>query len=279
MYLEFFGLKKFPFQLKPDPGFLYLSNAHSRAKAYMEYTVWNRDGFLVITGEIGSGKTTLVRGLLADLDKSVTVASIHQTQLTQIEFLQSLLSKFGIEAWDANKPQLHALLRDFLVDQKKCGKQVLLVIDEAQYLDKQALEEVRLIAGTEVDGEEVMSLILVGHPELMDIINAPDMEQFSQRVRLRHHIGELSITDMRHYIHSRLKMAGNGNPNVFHDNLMPVIYEYTGGTPRLINILCHASLMTAFVEDSNHVTDAVLRTSIAELNWQRYNERAHKARQ
>ena len=273
MYLDFFGLDKYPFQLKPDPAFLYLSKAHARAKAYMEYTIWNRDGFLVITGEIGSGKTTLIKELVSGLDDNVVVATIHQTQLDDTEFLQAFLANFGIEAWQAKKPELLSLLRKFLEEQKELGHQVLLIVDEAQHLDKRALEEIRLLAAMEVDGEEVLSFILVGHPELMGTINAPDMEQLSQRVRLRYHIAELSADEIQEYISTRLSLAGNANADIIPARLLPVIYDYTGGIPRLINILCHAALMTACVEESHELSEDILRTAAKELEWTHYDER------
>ena len=273
MYLDFFELEKYPFQLKPDPAFLYLSKAHARAKAYMEYTIWNQDGFLVITGEIGSGKTTLIKELLSGLDDSIVVATIHQTQLDEIEFLQAFLGNFDIEAWDARKPELLSLLKKFLTQQKDLGKRVLLIVDEAQHLSKKALEEIRLLAGMEIDGEEVLSFILVGHPELMDSINAPEMEQLSQRVRLRYHISELQEGEIQDYINTRMELAGSSHPGIFPESLLPVIYDYTGGIPRLINILCHAALMTACVEEVHEVSEDILRTAAKELEWKHYKER------
>jgi energy-coupling factor transporter ATP-binding protein EcfA2 len=159
MYQGHYDLSKFPFQLKPDPAFLYLGKAHARARAYMDYTVWSRDGFVVITGEIGSGKTTLVQDLLSRLDERVVVAKIHQTQLDEVEFLQALLANFGIEAFDANKARLLALLNRFLPGQHAKGRQVLLVVDEAQYLNRKVLEEIRLLAGIDIGGELVAQAI------------------------------------------------------------------------------------------------------------------------
>ncbi len=273
MYLDFFKFDQYPFQLKPDPAFLYMSKAHARAMAYMEYTIWNRDGFLVIAGEIGSGKTTLIKELVSNLDDSVVVANIHQTQLDETEFLQVFLASFGIEAWDAKKPQLLWLVKQFLTAQKELGKQVLLIVDEAQHLSKTALEEIRLLAAVEIDGEEILSIILVGHPELMNTIDAPDMEQLSQRVRLRYLIPGLLQKEVKEYIVKRLSQAGCTNPNIIHERLLPLIYKYTGGIPRLVNVLCHAALMTAHVEESAIVTEDILRTAAMELEWRHYDER------
>lgn len=229
MYLEHYELSKLPFQLKPDPAFLYLGRAHARAKAYMDYTVWNRDGFVVITGEIGSGKTTLVQDLLSRLDDRVVVAKIHQTQLDDVEFLQALLGSFGIEVFDPNKARLLALLNRFLQGQHVKGRQVLLVVDEAQYLGRKVLEEIRFLAGIDMEGEHVFNCILVGHPELIKTLDAPEMEQLAQRVRLRFHLAGLDEEEVGEYIAHRLAVAGMPGQRIFPPETLPLIYEYTGG--------------------------------------------------
>src|SRR6188474_1519899 len=166
MYTELFRLRQPPFRLSPDPEFLYLSKAHSRAKAYMESTIWFTDGFVVITGEIGSGKTTLIETFLKEIEQDVVVAQINQTQISPIEFLQSLLAQFGFSPFRMRKAELLATLNNFLIEQYAHGRKVLLIVDEAQNLSNKVLEEVRLLSGVETTKEKVLRIILAGQPEL-----------------------------------------------------------------------------------------------------------------
>ena len=166
MYLEHFKLKELPFRLSPDPAFLYPSQIHSRAKAYMESTIWFTDGFVVITGEIGAGKTTLIESFLKEIDQDVVVAQINQTQVSPIEFLQGLLAQFGFSPFRMRKAELLATLNNFLIEQYANGRKVLLIVDEAQNLSNKVLEEVRLLSGVETTKEKVLRIILAGQPEL-----------------------------------------------------------------------------------------------------------------
>jgi type II secretory pathway predicted ATPase ExeA len=268
MYLDHFKLDKLPFQSKPSPEFLYLSAAHARAKAYLEYTVWNNDGLTVITGAIGSGKTTLINHLLHHLARNIECVKIHQTQLTDKEFLQLLLAKLGIEAFDAEKAKLLTLLNNHINEQYKKKRKILLIVDEAQYLAPEVLEEIRFLTGVEIEGQVVFNCILLGHTELMDTLLAPGMEQLSQRVRLRFHLPELSETETREYIEHRLKVAGHKLPSsVFLASTTSLIYKYTGGVPRLINTLCDAGLIAAYAKDSRIVTIEFINRAIGELQW------------
>ena len=168
MYLEHFQLTELPFRLSPDPAFLYLSKHHARAKAYMESTIWFTDGFVVITGEIGSGKTTLIETFLRELEKDVVVAQVAQTQVSPIEFLQAVLVQFGFSPFKMRKAELLATLNQFLVEQYAAGRKVLLIVDEAQNLSNRVLEEIRLLSGVETTKEKVLRIILAGQPELND---------------------------------------------------------------------------------------------------------------
>jgi putative secretion ATPase (PEP-CTERM system associated) len=275
MYLEFFGLSEQPFQLTPDPAFLYLSKAHARAKAYMEFAVLNSDGFSVITGEIGSGKTLLVQNLISELEDNVTVARLYQTQLDDIELLRAVLAEFGIKAFRAKKAELLLRLKTFLIEQYKQGKSVILIVDEAQNLSLRTLEEVRLLTGLETEKNKILNIILVGQPELNDVLNSPHLEQLSQRIRLRFHITALSPDEAREYIYHRMAVAGGDGPTVFPEASMPLIYKYTGGVPRLLNILCDTSLLSAFVQERKVVDEDLLREAIEELQWVPFNERTH----
>jgi general secretion pathway protein A len=278
LYHEFFGLHEQPFQLTPDHNFLYLSKVHSRAKAYMEYTIWNRDSFVVITGEIGSGKTTLIHSLLEHMDESVLVAKIHQTQLDELEFYQSILVEFGLEPFKAqSKVELLAMLNAFLKEKNEQGTQVVLIIDEAQNLSARILEEVRLMTGLETSKGKVLNLILVGQPELKDIIDAPGMEQLNQRIRFRFHLNALTESETAEYIEHRLKLAGYDKEEpLFAKGTVPLIYHYSGGIPRLINILCDTAMLSAFVETKSKITLKMIEEVIMELQWTPYSERSLK---
>lgn len=279
MYLEFFKLRELPFRLTPDSEFLYMSGAHSRAKAYMDYTVWNREGFVVITGEIGCGKTTLIQKLLSELDENVLVAKIFQTQLDEVEFLQAVLVEFGMNPFSAKKVESIDMLNTFLLDNFLQLKQLVLIVDDAHNLSLKVLEEIRMLSGLETRKEKVLHVILVGQPALNDMLESQEMEQLTQRVRLRYHIKPLSVNDARDYIHHRLAVAGAQDPKkIFVPDTIPIIYKYTGGLPRLINTLCDTALTCAFADNIHSVTMSVLNTAIEELQWLPYADRANKRR-
>ena len=267
MYLEHFNLKELPFRLSPDPEFLYLSKNHSRAKAYMESTIWFTDGFVVITGEIGSGKTTLIESFLRDVDKDIVVAQINQTQITAIEFLQSVLVQFGFAPFKMRKAELLATFNQFLVEQYSAGRKVLLIVDEAQNLAARVLEEVRMLSGVETTKEKVLRIILAGQPELNQKLDSPELKQLSQRVRLRFHLTALSQSDTQNYIRHRLEVAGADGRELFTLDTFDKIFRYTGGTPRLINTLCDTALMAAYATGKTSVDLALVEAAIEELQW------------
>jgi type II secretory pathway predicted ATPase ExeA len=267
MYLELFKLHELPFRLSPDPQFLYLSKQHARAKAYMESTIWFTDGFVVITGEIGAGKTTLIETFLHELQPDVIVAQINQTQLSPTAFLQTVLVQFGFSPFNMKKPEVLATLNQFLVDQFSAGRKVLLIVDEAQNLSYRVLEEIRMLSGIESAKEKALRIILAGQPELNEKLNSQELTQLTQRVRLRFHLSALTKAETNAYIDHRLEVAGSQGRRIFTDDTYPTIYRYTGGVPRLINTLCDTCMMAAFARDSDTVTAADLETAIQELQW------------
>jgi len=275
MYLEHFALKELPFRLSPDPAFLYLSQIHSRAKAYMESTIWFTDGFVVITGEIGSGKTTLIETFLKEIEQDVVVAQINQTQVSPTEFLQTLLAQFGYSPFRMRKAELLATLNNFLIEQYASGRKVLLIVDEAQNLTNKVLEEVRLLSGVETTKEKVLRIILAGQPELNEKLDSADLAQLKQRVRLRFHLTPLSEEDTVAYVRHRLEVAGAADREIFERETFPEIFRYTGGTPRLINTLCDTALLSAFAQDRTTVSLEDLRSAVGELQWVEFAARTH----
>ena len=214
MYLELFKLHELPFRLSPDPQFLYLSKQHARAKAYMESTIWFTDGFVVITGEIGAGKTTLIETFLHELQTDVMVAQINQTQLTPTAFLQTVLVQFGFSPFNMKKPEVLATLNQFLMEQHDAGRKVLLIVDEAQNLSYRVLEEIRMLSGVETAKEKALRIILAGQPELNEKLNSPELVQLTQRVRLRFHLTALTKAETLAYIDHRLEVAEIGRAHV-----------------------------------------------------------------
>jgi type II secretory pathway predicted ATPase ExeA len=279
MYLELFKLQELPFRLSPDPAFLYLSKHHARAKAYMESTIWFTDGFVVITGEIGSGKTTLIETFLRELEKDVVVAQVNQTQLSATEFLQAVLVQFGFSPFKMKKAEVLSTLNSFLIEQYSNNRKVLLIVDEAQNLSNKVLEEIRLLSGVETTKEKVLRIILAGQPELNEKLSSPELVQLAQRIRLRFHLTPLSKGDTRSYVQHRLEVAGSQGRQIFSEDCFPVIYRYTGGTPRLINTLCDTAMMAAYANDKNKVQLADVETAIRELQWVEFSARGRQPSQ
>jgi len=275
MYLEPFKLKELPFRLSPDPQFLYLSKQHARAKAYMESTIWFTDGFVVITGEIGSGKTTLIESFLKEVQTDVVVAQINQTQVSAIDFLQAVLVQFGFSPFKMKKAELIATINNFLIEQYAAGRKVLLIVDEAQNLSMRVLEEIRLLSGVETTKEKVLRIILAGQPELNEKLDAPELVQLTQRIRLRFHLSTLTQAEMRAYIQHRLEVAGGGDRQIFTEDTYNELYRYTGGVPRLINTLCDTSMMAAYTASREAVTVEDIKEAVEELQWVEYAARPH----
>ena len=270
MYLELFKLKELPFRLSPDPQFLYLSKAHARAKAYMESTIWFTDGFVVVTGEIGSGKTTLIETFLRELERDVVVAQINQTQVSVIEFLQAVLVQFGFTPFQMKKAELLATLNSFLIEQYSAGRKVLLIVDEAQNLSLRVLEEIRMLSGIETTKEKVLRIILAGQPELSEKMDAPELVQLVQRVRLRFHLTALTPDDMQGYILHRLEVAGSQSREIFQPACFEIIYRYTGGVPRLVNTLCDTAMLAASNAERDRVLPADVHAAVEELQWHEF---------
>jgi type II secretory pathway predicted ATPase ExeA len=242
----------------------------------MESTIWFTDGFVVITGEIGAGKTTLIETFLRELQPNVVVAQINQTQLSPTAFLQTVLVQFGFSPFKMKKPEVLATLNEFLVEQHASGRRVLLIVDEAQNLSLRVLEEIRMLSGIETTKEKALRIILAGQPELNDKLNSPELVQLTQRVRLRFHLSALSKPETNAYIEHRLEVAGSQGRRIFAEDTFPTIYRYTAGIPRLVNTLCDTAMMAAFGQDHDTVSSEDLDAAIRELQWVEYTSRTNR---
>ena len=270
MYYEYFNLKENPFRLNTDPRFLYLSKVHAQAQAYLEYALLNEENILVLSGEIGSGKSLIVQSILEKLGDDVLAIKIHQTLLTGIEFLQMLLVEFGIETFSEKKVELLHNIKQFLLQQHQAGRRVLLVVDEAQNLDPLVLEEIRFLADMEYQNHKLLNVFLVGQPELNKILALPEMEQLVQRIHLRFHLKSLKEGEVKDYILHRLHVASDDHTIEISDDAFPLIYLYTGGRPRLINVLCDHALTCAYASDQKVLNKELVQTAIEELYWSPY---------
>jgi general secretion pathway protein A len=249
MYEEFYGLKVKPFSLVPDPEFLYWGGPHSMAFAMLEYGVANHAGFTVVTGEIGSGKTTLIRHLLTKLPGDVTVGMVSNFQGDRGDLLNWLLMAFGQDFDGGSYVGLHRRFENFLVEQNARNQRTVLIVDEAQNLGSKALEELRMISNVNASGRELLQIILSGQPELKTLLSSAELVQFAQRVSSDFHLDLLNRKDVPAYIDHRLAVAG-GTRLLFSDEACDLIFHASKGTPRLINLLCDTSLMYGFAREA-----------------------------
>jgi len=248
MYESFYGLASKPFQLNPDPSFYFGSKQHRRAKAYLEYGLLRSEGFIVITGEIGAGKTTIVRGLLESMDSNfVTAANLVSTQLDAEDTLRMVGAAFGVRVKDVSKADLLMALEAFLVTQVSEGKRSLLIVDEAQNLTARAVEELRMLSNFQFGKQALLQTFLVGQPEFREILQHPNMQQLRQRVTATCHIGPLDAEETKGYIEHRLKCAGGTGRPVFGPGAFEAIHKATAGIPRRINSVCDRLLLLGFL--------------------------------
>ena len=266
MYESYYGLRSKPFQLNPDPAFYFASKEHRKAKAYLDYGVLKHEGFIVITGEIGAGKTTILRGLIDSLDTSdVVVGNMVTTQLGAEDTLRMVGAAFGFHVKDTSKSELLVTLEAFFLSQVSQGKRCLLVVDEAQNLTARAVEELRMLSNYQVGNRSLLQSFLVGQPEFRKILQRPEMEQFRQRIAASCHIGPMDADETRGYIQHRLQCAGaTGRPR-FDDGVFAEIHAATGGVPRRINALCDRLLMLGCLTQRDHLSVENVAEVVAEL--------------
>ena len=265
MYNNFFGFKERPFQLVPNPAYLFLSRSHEEAIAHLNYALSHGDGFVEITGEVGTGKTTLCRAFLEDLDKDTEVAYIFNPQLNQLELLKTINDEFGISSAANNSKDLIDTLNGFLMEKKSQNKNVILLIDEAQNLNKEVLEQLRLLSNLETNTSKLLQIILVGQPELQNMLDSHDLRQLRQRITLRWFLTPLSRKETKAYIRHRVNIASKKTEDKFTQSAYDLMYKYSRGIPRLINIACDRALLTAFGDNRRKVTGSIARGAIREL--------------
>ncbi|MBZ8138318.1 ATPase [Rubrivivax gelatinosus] len=254
MYEAFYGLSSKPFQLNPDPSFFFGSKQHRRAKAYLEYGVSRNEGFIVITGEIGAGKTMVLRSLIEGLHGSNIIAGhLVTTQLGAEDTLRMVGAAFGFRVKDVPKSELLITLEAFLISQTSKGKRCLLIVDEAQNLSARAVEELRMLSNFQFGNQALLQSFLVGQPEFREILQRPEMEQFRQRVAATCHIGPLDAEETQRYIEHRLKCAGSTGKPSFDAAAFDAIYQATGGIPRRVNTVCDRLLLAGFLSGKTHL--------------------------
>ena len=257
MYEAFYGLNSKPFQLNPDPNFYYASKQHRRAKAYLEYGVSRNEGFIVITGEIGAGKTMVLRSLIEGLSGSnVIIGQLVTTQLGAEDTLRMVGAAFGFRVKDVPKSELLITLEAFLISQTSKGKRCLLIVDEAQNLTPRAVEELRMLSNFQFGNQALLQSFLVGQPEFRQILQQPEMEQFRQRVAATCHIGPLDPEETKGYIDHRLMRAGSKGKPSFDADIFESIHKASGGIPRRINAVCDRLLLSGFLGGRTHLTTA-----------------------
>jgi general secretion pathway protein A len=266
MYENYYGFKELPFNVTPDPRFLYRSESHRDALAYITYGVFQKKGFIAVTGEVGVGKTTVVNAFIDLFQPSLEVAFVFSTLFPFDQLLYLICNDFGIDAENMNKAQMLLALNRFLISQYESNRNTLLIIDEAQNLSPEVLEELRMLSNLETRDRKLIQIMLVGQPELENILNLNELRQLRQRIPGVCRIPMLNREDVIKYIKYRLEIASvsNGGPN-FTDDALEEIYHYSGGTPRLINVLCDRVLLLGYVANTRTISGKIVREGIRDL--------------
>lgn len=263
MYESYFNFRVKPFELVPNPDFLYLSKSHQKAITYLTYALKERTGFMLLTGEVGAGKTTLIRYFVRGLDSSITLSKVSNTKVNAVQLIAMINEDFGIENTSRDKVKLVKQLYDFLIEEYGKGHQALLIIDEAQNLTPRLLEEVRMLSNLETDNAKLLQILMVGQPELREMLSKTELRQLRQRIGVVCHLYALNRQEMEDYIFHRLRVAGNRDALKMTPEAMDAIHAFSGGIPRLVNIICNFLLLTAFTEEVKEV-DQKMVNDVAE---------------
>lgn len=258
MYETFFGFREKPFSLLPDPSYLFLSKQHGIALEMLNYGVINQAGFVVITGGIGTGKTILIRHLLNHIDKDITIGLITNTHRGFGDLLQWILHAFSLDHSQASKVDLYQTFVDFVVEEYALHRRTILIIDEAQNMTPETLEELRMLSNVNSEKNQVLQVILCGQPGLRDMLCRPDLEQFAQRITSDYDLTALCGEDTERYIHHRIHVAG-GHADIFDDQVCRSVYEHTGGVPRLINLICDTALVYSYAEQAKTISTDLIK--------------------
>ncbi|MDD5449263.1 MAG: AAA family ATPase [Candidatus Omnitrophica bacterium] len=271
MYTKFYNLRENPFNVTSDPAFLFMSKKHREALSFLIYGIEQRKGFLEVTGEIGTGKTTICRALLDKLDNRVKTAFIINPDLSELQLLSSIAEDFGLELpKKANKLIIFHLLNKFLIHQLSLKNNVVLIIDEAQNLKPSLLEQIRLLSNLETEKEKLIQIVLVGQPELRDKLDSPSLAQLKQRISVRYHIIPLDKEEIRDYISHRLKVAGSDGRINFSYEALEEIYKFSDGVPRLINMVCDRVLLFSYILEVNEISADITRRAVDEIKGHVY---------
>ena len=270
MYKEFFGLRENPFNVNPDPRFLFRTRDTEEALACLNYGIQRRRGFVMLTGEVGTGKTTLLNKLLEGLrGERVATAFIFNPRLSVDQFLHFALEDYGIHCETQMKSQILLQLNQWLLERYRAGETAVLIVDEAQDLSLELLEEIRLLTNLETSTEKLLQIVLSGQPELERVLNQPALRQLRQRITLRCKVAPLTFEDSRGYISERLRIAGaNGGP-IFEEDAIAAIFRYSSGIPRVINLLCEHALITSFAEGKRPVRSNTIEVVAHEFEFDR----------
>ncbi len=267
MYCQYYGLKEKPFNITSDPAFFFLSSSHREALSHLTYGVNERKGIIVISGEVGTGKTTLCRVFLnQSQQKNIKTALIINPNFSTKELLEAIVADFGIQTTKRTKLSLVEQLNQFLLEETAQGNNAVLIIDEAQNLKPNQLEEIRLLSNLETDKDKLLQIALIGQPELKFKLDLENLVQLRQRVVVRYHIKPLERTELQDYINHRLKIAGSDADTVrFTEEAQGAIYNFSEGTPRLVNILCDRCLLAGFAAQTNTIDVEIVQTCIKEV--------------
>ncbi len=266
MYSEFYGLMRQPFEMTPDPSFLYLGETHREGLAMLVYAVRARKGFLVLSGEVGTGKTTLLHSLLSQLDADTPSAFIFNPKLEPLDFFRMLFDEFGIEKTCTSKAEYLLELNHFLIECLKQDKPALLIIDEAQNLSPEMLEEVRLLSNLETPTSKLLQIMLVGQPELGDMLDREDLRQLKQRIVLRHSLRPFNHGELGNYVNERLRLAGYTGKGIFGRSALKRLLAVTGGVPRLVNVVCDGALLAGYSQGLESIDGKVIDEVARELH-------------
>lgn len=254
MYKKFYGLKENPFNVNPDPRYLFLTHQTQEALACLTYGIETRKGFILLTGEVGTGKTTLINKLLEWLHKErVSTAFVFNPRLSVSHFFDFMMADFGIPCELHQKGQMLMKLNQWLLERYQAGERAVLIVDEAQNLSPQMLEEIRLLTNLETSTEKLLQIVLSGQPELEQKLNQPQLRQLRQRITLRAKTRQLTLEETRGYIHERLRIAGAENPDIFSPEAVEAVHHYARGIARVTNLLCEHALVSAYVDHKNPV--------------------------